>query len=134
MAEGSSFQMSQGYDVVPPKPGLAYPILCEEWKHLKSQVNSIRTSFGLYHTVGSLLLGAFISTLISIVSGAYSTTANSDPQARIIAWAVVITTGLLGGVCLYFANESRSLSQKQAQEVVGQMELIEKRYATDGED
>ena len=126
---GSSFQMSQGYDVIPPKPGRAYPILCEEWEHLKGQVREIRTSFGTYHTVGSVLIGAAITTLISILLGAYSVAATNDPKMLIVAWAVTVTTFVTGGAFLYFARESRSVSDKQAGEVVRQMELIEKRFA-----
>lgn len=125
----SSFQMSQGYDVIAPKPGRAYPILCEEWDHLKGQVREIRTSFGTYHTVGSVLIGAAITTLISILLGAYSIAATNDPKISIIAWAVTVTTFVTGGACLYFARETRTVSDKQAEEVVRQMELIEKRFA-----
>jgi len=28
-----SIQVSQGYDIIPPKTGKAYPILCEEWNY-----------------------------------------------------------------------------------------------------
>jgi hypothetical protein len=125
----SSFQMSQGYDVIPPKTGRAYPILCEEWDHLKGQIRGIKTSFGTYHTVGSVLVGAAITTLISILLGAYSASATNDPKISIIAWAVTVTTFITGSACLYFARESRTVSDKQADEVVRQMELIEKRFA-----
>ena len=124
----SSFQMSQGYDVIPPKPGRAYPILCEEWDHLKGQIRNIKTSFGTYHTLGSVLVGAAITTLISIFLGAYSAAASSDPKIPVIAWAVTVTTFITGSAFLYFARESRTVSDKQAEEVVRQMELIEKRF------
>lgn len=132
MVEENKFQLSQGYDVLPPRAGRAYPILCEEWDHLKSQVRSIKNSFGTYHTLGSILVGAAITTLISIFLGAYSSAAAGDPQLVVIAWAVTITAGFSGAVCLYFARESRSVSERQADEVVRQMELIERRYAQEG--
>jgi hypothetical protein len=126
MTEETSFHMSQGYDVVPPKPGKAYPILCDEWKYLKGQIESIKTSFGLYHTVGSLLLGAALSTLITIFAGSFDTT--NGGSEKVVAWAVVITTAAIGSVCLYFASESRAVSEKKATEVITQMNLIEQRY------
>lgn len=125
----NSFQMSHGYNVIPPKPGRAYPILCEEWEHLKQQIRNINTSFGTYHTIGSLLVGAAITTFISILLGAYSAAATANPSLQIIAWAVTVTALISGCVFLYFARESRTVSETQAQEVVRQMELIEKRYA-----
>ena len=128
MSDDNSFQMSQGYDVIPPKPGRAYPILCGEWEHLKTQIKEIKTSFGWYYTGGTLLHGAAITTLIAILIGACTPEANSDSQSLVIAWAVVVTTGLIGFVSLYFANESREIAEKKATEVVTQMELIEQRY------
>lgn len=132
MADDNSFQMSQGYDVVAPRRGRAYPILCEEWSHLKVQIGSIKTNFGLYHTAGSLLIGSAASTLISIVTGAYVASSASDSKILIVAWAVTAVCGITGAVCLFFANESRSLSNVQASEVVRQMDLIERRYPSDG--
>ncbi len=129
MVEENKFQLSQGYNVLPPKTGRAYPILCEEWDHLKGQVRGIKTSFGIYHTIGSVLVGASITTLISILLGAYTAATTSDPKLLIIAWAVTVTTGLVGGVCMYFASESRTNSERQSEEVVRQMELIEKRHS-----
>ena len=128
MSEDNSFQMSQGYDVIPPNPGRAYPILCGEWEYLKTQIKGIKTKFDWYYTIGSLLLGAAISTLIAILTGAFSQENSANPQSLIIAWAVVVATGLIGIISLYFANESRKIAEKKADEVITQMELIEQRY------
>jgi len=102
--------------------------LCGEWEHLKIQIKSIKTSFGWYYTGGSLLLGAAISTLIAILTGAFTPESGSNSHSLVIAWAVVVSTGLIGVVALYFANESREVAEKKASEVVTQMELIEQRY------
>ena len=125
----SSFQISQGYDVLPPRPGQAYPILCGEWEHLKTQIRAIQTSMSLYHTVGSLLLGAALSTLISIFCGAFPIT-EGNPYGAVIPWAIVVTTTISGAACLHFAHRSQAVSSKFAHEVVAQMELIEQRYET----
>ena len=37
----SNYQMSQGYEVLPPKSGKAYPILCDDWENLKSKLTSV---------------------------------------------------------------------------------------------
>jgi membrane protein DedA with SNARE-associated domain len=128
MTDETSFQMSQGYDVVPPRPGRAYPILCEEWDYLKTQIQSISTNFGFYHTIGSLLVGSAISTLVAILSGGFPVTEGGNNTSLIIAWSVVAVTAVTGGICLFFAHESRTISEKKASEVITQMELIEKRY------
>lgn len=128
MSEENDFKMSQGYDVIPPKPGKAYPILCGEWEHLKSQIGNITTSFGVYHTAGSLLLGASISTLIAILAGSFKAAEGAVPIPLIVACASVIVAGLVGGVCLYFAYESREVAKIKASDVIVQMNLIEKRF------
>ena len=123
-----SFKMSQGYDVIQPKPGRAYPILCTEWEYIKTQIKSIKTSFGWYYTGGSLLLGAAISTLIAILTGAFNPVDDTNNVSLIIALSVVTSTGFIGMISLYFANESKEVAEKKAAEVVTQMELIEQRY------
>ena len=124
----NSVQMSQGYDVIQPRRGRAYPILCEEWEHLKGRVRKIKTSLGLYHTLGSVILGGGLSTFISIVSGAYTASAKQDPSIMVIAWAATISCTLIGILCLRFAKESSTHASDQAEEVAQQMELIEARY------
>ena len=129
MTEKSSIQMSQGYDVIPPKTGKAYPILCEEWNYLKQNVGSISEKPNIYNSIGFLLLGAFISTVIAILTGSFP---NPNPDTLspklVIAWAVVAVTFIVSLICLYFAREQSKVRQKKASDVLSQMELIERRY------
>lgn len=132
MSDTASFQIAQGYNVIPPRSGAAYPIPCSEWDRLKSQISGIKTSFDWYHTIASILIGAAISTLISIFCGAFPSPASS-PHPKIIAWAVVSVTGISGGLSLYFALQCKIISAKLAREVVAQMELIESRFTCEEE-
>lgn len=127
MTENSSIQMSQGYDVLPPKTGKAYPILCEEWNYLKNNIRTITERPNVYHTIGSVLFGVCLSTVITIVTGSFV-----SPKL-VIAWSVVAVTLIVGIVCLYFAREKRKLTEKKASDVLSQMELIEKRYQNETE-
>jgi hypothetical protein len=122
MTQDNSFRMSQGYDVLPPKPGKAYPIPCEEWNYLKEKLRDASDKPDFYHTGGSLLLGAMISTLIAILTGAFQGNNN------IIAWAVVVVTTICGCLALFFACERRKVSQTKVSDILKQMELIERRY------
>jgi hypothetical protein len=124
--QGGSIQMSQGYEVLPPKTGKAYPILCEEWDFLKHQIGQMSDRPWLFHTVGSALVGAALSTLLAVLLGSPPPT---NTTAVIVAWAVVAVTGICGSVCLFFAEQQRRVKQVQAEEIITQMELIEKRYA-----
>ena len=129
MTKSSSFQVSQGYDIMPPRPGKAYPILCEEWNYLKEKVRSLSDASMVYHTFGALLCGIAISTLIAILTGQILGGMDPDVQVRlIIAWAIVVVTIVCGSVFLYFARAQRKVRSVRASDVIAQMELIEKRY------
>lgn len=122
MSEQGSFQMSHGLEVLKPRSDQAYPIPCEEWTILKRKISQLSSEPWFFHTMGSLLLGAAASTLISVMLGSYSST------ALVIAWAVVATTGLAGLLCLLFANKERSVQRERASDILAQMDIIEKRY------
>jgi len=135
MTDNSSIQMSQGYDVLPPKTGKAYPILCEEWEYLKDNVGTITEKPNIYHSIGFVLLGACLSTVIAIFTGTFP---NPNPTVisskLIIAWAIAVVTFIVGVICLYFGNEKRKLTEKKASDILSQMELIERRYQTENQD
>ena len=134
MTENSSIQMSQGYDILPPRTGKAYPILCEEWNYLKSNIETITEKPNIYHTIGSVLLGACLSTLIAIITGSFPNPDPSNTSTKlVIAWSVVMVTLIVGVICLYFAREKRKLIEKKASDILSQMELIEKRYQNETE-
>lgn len=132
MTENSSIQMSQGYDVLQPKTGKAYPILCEEWAYLKTNIGTITEKPDIYNSLGFVLLGACLSTVIAIFTGTFpSPTPNIVSSKLIIAWAIAVVTLLVGLICLYFGNEKRKLIEKKASDILIQMELIERRYQTE---
>jgi len=130
VTEPSRFRVSQGFDVLPPLPGKAYPIPCDEWGFLKEKLSGITKAPWWLHTVGTLLVGAGLTTLITILTGVLPSTDTSS--ALIIAWAVVLVTGICGSVCLVFGAKERNVHHARATEVIKHMNLIEKRYDADG--
>jgi Na+/melibiose symporter-like transporter len=126
MTDRSSFQLSQGLEVLPPRSGQAYPIPCDEWAILKGKISKMTSEPWFFHTVGSLLLGAALSTLVTILFGSW----RSPEQERtlVIAWAATATTTISGLLCLFFANKERAVKRERAQDLIAQMDLIEKRY------
>jgi hypothetical protein len=121
-----SVRMAQGYEVLPPKSGQAYPILCAEWDFLKGKIRAVAEQPLLFHTAGSVLLGAAVSTLTSILLGTF---AAPVPERRlVVAWAVTTVTAICGVVCLFFAEQQRRMQKTSAGEIATQMEIIEKRY------
>ena len=72
VTEQGKFQVSQGFDVLPPRSGNAYPIPCEEWKALKSKISKITSEPWFFHTIGSLLLGVALSSFVTILLETFS--------------------------------------------------------------
>ena len=122
----SPYQMSQGLDVLRPKSGPAYPIPCDEWNLRKGKIEKLTSEPWLFHSIGFVLLGATLSTLVTILLGTFQLPAQQ--RALDIAWAVVAVTLICGLACLYFANKERGVHRERANDVVAQMDLIEKRY------
>jgi Na+/melibiose symporter-like transporter len=124
--QGGSFQLTQGLEVLKPRTDQAYPIPCEEWASLKTKLLQISSEPWFFHTIGALLLGAAVTTLIAILLGSYS--AKGQERALVIAYAVFAVTGIAGSLCLLFAHKERQVQRDRASDIVAQMELIEKRY------
>lgn len=120
------FQISQGFDVLQPKSGKAYPVPCEEWDFLKKKIDNIAFSNDLYNDGGWALLGVSLSTIGAILLGAYSS------NSLIIAWAIVGVTSISGILCLLFAAQIKKIKKTEASDIIQQMEIIEKRYQEEG--
>ena len=129
MSGNVSVKVSQGYEVLRPKSDKAFPIPCNEWDVLKSQISELTTEPWLFHTLGSLLLGASLASVISIWTAAVNTT---NPNILVIAWAVVVSCAVCGVSSLYFAHKERQVYRARAQTVVTQMGLIESRFEREG--
>jgi hypothetical protein len=117
-----SLALSQGYVVLAPRSGEAYPIPCEEWEFLKSKLRAISSGAWFFQTLGSALVGASISTGLTVLF-----TAVTERQA-IIAWSAVVATMLCGVLSLVFAHQQKTVQRVLASDVLVQMEIIEKRY------
>lgn len=121
----TGFKMSQGFEVLRPKNDKAFPIPCNEWDVLKNQIGELTTEPWLIQTVGSLLLGAALATVISILTGAIS---EADKTNIIVAWAVFAVCGITGLLCVHFAHEEKKSHRAKAASIATQMTLIEQRF------
>lgn len=117
-----SFKVSQGFDVLQPRSGEAYPIPCEEWDFLKGKLKSIASTPWFYQTLGAALIGAAVSTGLTALFATLT-----DRQA-IIAWSAVAVTAVCGVLSLLFAHQQKDVYRAHAQDVLTQMEIIETRY------
>lgn len=134
MTSKARYTLSQGFEVISPQSAPAYPILCTEWKLLKKKIQEIKTSFDSYHTLGSIILGAGISTVLSNLVTAYTQIDLVSPQVDgeksvvSIPWVIAIATIVIGALMLHFAKQTKGVSEKQSSEVIEFMALIESRF------
>jgi hypothetical protein len=129
MTKQTALSISHGYIVIPPQPSDAYPIPCTDWNYLKDKVRGISTEVVMFHTLGSVLFGAGVSTLVSILLGNFPNTSPGVPSTtQIIAWAVVAVTIICGILCWIFSDRERKQQKTRARDVVAQMDVIEARY------
>jgi Na+/melibiose symporter-like transporter len=126
MSTNTSFQMSQGLEVLRPKSGKAYPIPCEEWALLKSKINKLTSEPWFFHTIGSALLGVALSVFVTGITGVFKLP--DQQRQNIILWAIFAVSAICAAVCLFFAHKERGVNRDRASDVVSQMDLIEKRY------
>jgi hypothetical protein len=121
---GGNLQLSQGYQVLPPKGGQAYPIPCEEWDHLKERIAKVADQPWLFRALGSLFLGSALSTFVTILLGTFA----EGSSSRVIAWAVVAVAAISGVLSLCFSGLQQRGRRGQISDVLVQMATIEKRY------
>jgi uncharacterized protein YacL len=132
MSSKTPLKVSHDYALLTPKRDQAFPIPCNEWDVVRTQIEHLAMEPWLFHTLGSLLIGAALATVISIWTGAISTATVSN--AIVIAWAVVAACLLIGLACLYFAHKERKVHRSNASNVVTQMRLIEQRFEREAAD
>jgi hypothetical protein len=124
--------MSQDYELIAPQKKRAYPILVEEWLHLKDKISAITDDANLYHTIGSILLGVAGSALVAALTlDLPKSEQGTMAMPLIIAWFICVTTVICGGLSLLFGGKQREIQSSSTQDVIQQMELIEKRYEVD---
>jgi uncharacterized membrane protein YecN with MAPEG domain len=98
---------------------------------LKSKIQALTIEPWLFHTVGSILLGASLATAISIWTGAVSTA--TVPNAIVVGWAITSVCLITGMACLLFAHKERQVHRTKASDAITQMMLIEERFEREGE-
>lgn len=123
MSEKSLFRLAQKYDVIPPRTGKAYPILCEEWDYLRKNISLISDKPNIHYIIGSILIGSCITTLITILTGNFP-----SQEKLIIACAAFFLTLFIGVYSFIIACQQQKVTKKKASNIVDQMKFIENRY------
>lgn len=134
MAETSGFQMSQDIEVLGFRRLQVCLVAVDEWSRLKKRVLALEERGPINRAIafrsgGSLLVGAALSTLISLFAGSFPT-----HEARVAAIAAVVVTAICGAV-LFYAGVGEQNQEKLSAAHVGElMELIEARFSRTSEE
>jgi hypothetical protein len=120
------FRVSQGFDVLLPKSGKAYPIPCEEWNFLKNKMITATTEPWVFHTAGSALIGMALSALLLLLASTFQLPAQQ--HAHDVTFMIFVCSAVIGLSCLYFAHKERAVIRTRATDVVAQMQIIEQRF------
>jgi len=132
MTNEASFKMSQDYELVPLQKKRAYPILIEEWEHLKKKIHSISDNANIYHTIGSALIGVAGSAFVVALTFDTQPEDNSSiPTSILISWFIFVSALICGGLSLFFGKTQRKVQNSNTNDVIEQMKLIEKRYESE---
>lgn len=123
--DSPNFTIKQDLDIVQPQSTSAIPITIQEWVLLKQSINNISDSNSIFHTIGSALIGAGLSTLIAAIFTPFQ----PDQETReIIMYAVAIVCLISGGLSCFFAHKEKGITKKSAQQVLAQMQVVENKY------
>jgi hypothetical protein len=129
MTEKGGFRVSQDYAILEPKSGPAFPIPCEEWERLKSRLKKVSSPPWLYEACASVLAGISLTMLVNILTDMLPDP-KIHPNASVVAWAVFVGSGVLAMAFFGFSVVGRRMRNVYVSDVIGDMELIEKRFVT----
>jgi hypothetical protein len=124
----SSFNISQNYEILPPKKDKAYPIPKIEWEYLKERVNKIGDNFNIYHTSGAILLGFSGSAFISLFTNDFHVAKDEVSSKFVICLAIAMLTLIIGAMSFYFGRQQKKAQSVSSGDIIKQMDVIEKRY------
>lgn len=128
----STFHISQDYEILPPKKDKAYPIPKIEWEYLKERIRKIGNKLNFYHTAGAILLGFSGSAFINLSVNEFSNETDNISSKAITCLAIAILTLVVGGMSFFFGKQKEKIQSITSDDVIKQMEIIEKRYEHTG--
>ena len=127
----SSFNITQDYEIIPPKKGKAYPIPKAEWNYLKDRIRRIGEITNPYHIAGAILLGFSGSAFINLLITDFPDNPDNSVSSKfVICASIAITTLIIGGVSFFFGRKQKKEQTVKSEDVIKQMEIIEERYSS----
>ena len=124
MESGGPLRIAQEIEVMPPKPGRAFPMPVDEYQRLIQWVKRLPIPSSSFLTAAWALLGVGAAEAATILTGSV----DSRPIHLVVAWTITLSALSSAAVCFIAngcLNKSRS---QQGIDLAVQMELIQKRF------
>lgn len=118
-----NYKFSQEYELIPPQKQRSYPISITEWNLIKKKISEVKDGANFWHTLGSILIGAAISTLIAALINDFKT-----EKLLWTCWFAFLVTFISGALAFYFGNAHRQTQNKSKEDVIDFMATIEERF------
>jgi hypothetical protein len=129
MTPPSKVKFTQDYLVRTPRERAFYPIPESDWERLKRMIRSVVPARRLFQNLGSAAAGIFGSAVLALVA-VYSTP-NLPAWVKPTTLAIGATSFILGIAFYVLDSVQRHIIQSSTDDVIREMETIEKNYSED---
>lgn len=118
-----NYKFSQDYELIAPQKQRSYPISITEWTIIKRKILRINDNANFWQTIGSIFIGASISTLIAALISDFKT-----EKLLWTCWFAFAVTAITGVLSFYFGREQRVSLNQTKEDVLDFMKIIEDRF------
>lgn len=114
--------------IIPPIPEKAYTICVSDWNKIKEKIKSIKEPNRICAFLSSGCLGAFVSSLISIIN-MYNEKEVSETWYKITIWCLLIISLIMSIILFCIDKEAKEKKNNGSNEVLDEMKSIEKKFS-----
>ena len=120
-----NYTIFQNLEIIPPQKIKAYTVDVKDWEFLKGKINEIKITVNGFYSIGFLLLGASISSLITIFATDFQ-----DDASKYLTWTFFAVSLLGGLLSTCFARDKHKQENAKPKDIIAQMKLIEDKLET----
>jgi hypothetical protein len=121
------FEISQKYQIIQMPKEPAYPIAESDWKHIRDMVEKIKYKSSIFSNVGSLLMGAAITSFFNILFFSIELS-KENLDKYILMWAIFGASLMGGALCLIFAHLQTKQTSTSKDEVITFIDHLNNKF------
>lgn len=124
----NTIMLPHEYSVLNPQRTIAYPVPQDEWYYLKDKICKLKNLKNRYHSVAIFLLGIAVSAIYTLVKDWPDLNDLEVLKSYMFYICTIIVCAFGAVTCWNFSRKTDKLQKASSDEILGLMELIEKRY------